>query len=205
MAYGVGADIVDEYVRLAETTARNCMIGSIDCMHWEWKNCPTAWKGMYSRGHDKPTIVLEAVASQDLWIWHAFFGAPGTLNDLNILDRSPVFDEIINGDAPEVNFHVNGREYGLAYFLADGNIIKACIILHNMIVEDERGSYLHATEFQQPEDMDPTFVVKRTTNLRTTLGRRAEVRDTQGHHQLKEDLVEHIWAKFGHLPSHNNV
>ncbi|XP_056865852.1 uncharacterized protein LOC130511938 [Raphanus sativus] len=304
MAYGVGADIVDEYVRLAETTARNClfqftagiihlfggqylrdptpedlekllyigeqrgfpgMIGSIDCMHWEWKNCPAAWKGMYSRGHEKPTIVLEAVASQDLWIWHAFFGAPGTLNDLNILDRSPVFDEIINGNAPEVNFHVNGREYGLAYYLADGiypkwatfiqsirlpqgqkqslfattqesvrkdverafgvlqarfaivrnpsklwdknkigNIMKACIILHNMIVEDERGSYLHATEFQQQEDVDPTFVVKRTTNLRTTLGRRAEVRDTPGHYQLKEDLVEHIWAKFGDIPNHNN-
>uniref|UniRef100_A0A0D3BE11 DDE Tnp4 domain-containing protein n=1 Tax=Brassica oleracea var. oleracea TaxID=109376 RepID=A0A0D3BE11_BRAOL len=80
------------------------MIGSIDCMHWEWKNCPTAWKGMYSRGTDKPTIVLEAVASYDLWIWHAFFGAPGTMNDLNILDRSPVFDDIINGIAPQVNF-----------------------------------------------------------------------------------------------------
>ena len=44
------------------------MIGSIDCMHWEWKNCPTAWKGQYSRGSGKPTIVLEAVASYDLWI-----------------------------------------------------------------------------------------------------------------------------------------
>uniref|UniRef100_A0A0D3ACP7 Protein ALP1-like n=1 Tax=Brassica oleracea var. oleracea TaxID=109376 RepID=A0A0D3ACP7_BRAOL len=96
------------------------MIGSIDCMHWEWKNCPTAWQGMYSRGTDKPTIVLEAVASYDLWIWHAFFGAPGTMNDLNILDRSPIFDDIINGVAPEVNFHVNGREYNLAYYLTDG-------------------------------------------------------------------------------------
>ena len=44
------------------------MVGSIDCMHWEWKNCPTAWKGQYTRGSGKPTIVLEAVASQDLWI-----------------------------------------------------------------------------------------------------------------------------------------
>uniref|UniRef100_A0A0D2ZYJ1 DDE Tnp4 domain-containing protein n=1 Tax=Brassica oleracea var. oleracea TaxID=109376 RepID=A0A0D2ZYJ1_BRAOL len=34
------------------------MIGSIDCMHWEWKNCPTAWKGQYTRGSGKPTLVL---------------------------------------------------------------------------------------------------------------------------------------------------
>ena len=63
------------------------MIGSIDCMHWEWKNCPTAWKGQYTRGSGKPTIILEVVASQDLWIWHAFFEPPSTLNDINVLDR----------------------------------------------------------------------------------------------------------------------
>lgn len=45
------------------------MLGSIDCMHWEWKNCPVAWHGQYARGdHKTPTIMLEAVASQDLWI-----------------------------------------------------------------------------------------------------------------------------------------
>lgn len=21
------------------------MLGSIGCMHWEWRNCPTAWRG----------------------------------------------------------------------------------------------------------------------------------------------------------------
>ncbi|KAL0656028.1 hypothetical protein Bca4012_076612 [Brassica carinata] len=30
------------------------MIGSIDCMHWEWKNCPTSWKCQYTRGSGKP-------------------------------------------------------------------------------------------------------------------------------------------------------
>ncbi|XP_056849931.1 uncharacterized protein LOC108840392 isoform X3 [Raphanus sativus] len=61
------------------------MIGSIDCIHWEWKNCPSAWKGQYARGSGKPTIVLEAVASFDLWIWHAFFGLPGNMIWLTIL------------------------------------------------------------------------------------------------------------------------
>lgn len=95
------------------------MIGNIDCMHWEWKNCPTTWKEQYSRGSGKPTIVLEMIFSYNFWIWHAFFGLPGTLNDINVLDRSPVFDDIIKGQASQVTFTVNGREYHMAYYLTD--------------------------------------------------------------------------------------
>ncbi|XP_047965618.1 uncharacterized protein LOC125210083 [Salvia hispanica] len=73
------------------------MIRSIDCMHWEWKNCPNAWAGQYTGRSSKPTIILEAVASYDLWIWHAFFGTPGSCNDINVLHRSPVFDDVLEG------------------------------------------------------------------------------------------------------------
>ncbi|XP_024172394.1 uncharacterized protein LOC112178487 [Rosa chinensis] len=80
------------------------MIGSIDCMHWQWKNCPTGWAGEYSGRKRVSTIILEAVASYDTWIWHAFFGMPGSCNDLNVLAKSPLFDELTTGRALRSNF-----------------------------------------------------------------------------------------------------
>jgi hypothetical protein len=61
------------------------MLDSVDCKHWEWHNCPTAWKGMFTGRSKQPTMILEAVASYDLWIWHAYFGMPGRCNGINVL------------------------------------------------------------------------------------------------------------------------
>ncbi|XP_033131877.1 uncharacterized protein LOC103829873 [Brassica rapa] len=215
LAYGTSADTVDEYLRLGETTSRSClenfvegiihlfgveylrrptpadlqrlldmgeyrgfpgMVGSIDCMHWEWKNCPTAWKGQYSRGSGKPTIVLEAVASYDLWIWHAFFGPPALFWDK----------------------------------VKIGKIMRACIILHNMIVEDERDGYtqFHLSEFQHAEDngsshVDLNFSTDIPSNVANMMGVRTRIRDRQMHEQLKADLVEHLWNKFGYDEDNN--
>ena len=47
--------------------------------------------------HGVPTILLKIVASSDLWIWHAFFGVASSSNDINAIDRSPVFDEVLDG------------------------------------------------------------------------------------------------------------
>ena len=67
------------------------MLGSLDCMHWAWKNYPAACHRMYTGHVHRPTIVLEVVASYDLWIWHAFFGMPGSNNYINVLNASNLF------------------------------------------------------------------------------------------------------------------
>jgi hypothetical protein len=153
------------------------------------------------RGHKgKPSIILKAVATKYLRIWHAYFGMLGSHNDINVLQRSPVFDDLANGRAPIMNFTLNGNEYNMGYYLVDGiyldwatliksvssplgnkckwfaerqescrkdvertfgvrrarfkilhcpgrlwrqadlnAIMTTCIVLHNLIVEDERG------------------------------------------------------------------
>jgi hypothetical protein len=65
-------------------------------------------------------MILEAVATYDLWIWHAFFGMPGINNDVNVLHRSLVFDPMTTGRMPQVNYTINGRAYNFRYYLVDG-------------------------------------------------------------------------------------
>ncbi|KAD3069252.1 hypothetical protein E3N88_37132 [Mikania micrantha] len=70
--------------------------------------------------HPRPSFMLEAVASQDLWIWHAFFGASGSNNDINVLDQSPIYNDLIEGKAPGQQFICNDTTYKYGYYLVDG-------------------------------------------------------------------------------------
>lgn len=44
------------------------IFGSINCMNSEWKFCPTAWARQYTRRCGELTIILEVVASQNLFM-----------------------------------------------------------------------------------------------------------------------------------------
>jgi len=235
------------------------MLGSIDCMHWRWEKCPVAWQGVYTGHKNGPTLILEAVASQDLWIWHAFFGLPGSFNDINVLRRSPLFDRVVSGTAPQVEYMVNGNKYTMGYYLADGiypawaplvkafrnpqgnkkvhfttmqesyrkdverafgvlqsrfamirgparwwskddlwYIMMCCVILHNMIIEDEREEDEDFNYYQEPgglpelapedyQTRDPILVQEFLKNHKA-------IEDKSAHEQLRNDLVEHLWA-----------
>jgi hypothetical protein len=96
------------------------MFGSLDCTHWLWKNCPVGQQGLYMGKDGVPTMIMEGVATSDLWLWYTFIGAPGSNNDINIIDRSPLITKILKGVAPDVSFQVNGSQHRMFYLLVDG-------------------------------------------------------------------------------------
>jgi hypothetical protein len=213
---------------------------------------------MYKGHVHEPTIILEAVASKDLWIWHAFFGMPGSHNDINVLQRSPLFARLAEGQAPEVNYTINGHDYIMGYYLADGIypswatfiktipepqgnkkkyfalaqescrkdverafgvlqarfaivrgparfwdddtlslIMRACVIMHNMIIEDER---------DEEDDFNYDVVGENvkishdsTPELEEFIQNYKNIKDQQIHMQLKDDLGEHLWQNHPDL------
>lgn len=96
------------------------MLGSMDCSKWKWKACPTAWQGQY-RGKEKvSTVTLEAIADESLWIWHAFFGMPGCLNDINVIEASPLSEKIASGTyPPPCEYVIKGIKRNKPYWLTD--------------------------------------------------------------------------------------
>lgn len=260
MAYNSPADALEEYFRLAESTAMESFerfinfivieygpvylgqlspeelerllqeqqqrglpgcYGSLDCTHFRWSGCPTAFHGSYLDRNKVISINAEAVAGKDGRFSHAFIGSPGSLNDINVLGRSTFLNH--HASLPHVAYSLQ-TDNGLLtfqepYVLVDGiypnfrclvsaagdqhverqaifqqhhesvrkdverafgmlkkrfpilndirlhrhevvlTLIKACFILHNMIIEDERGQDLEDILATLPDDAP--FIVQR--------------------------------------------
>jgi hypothetical protein len=83
------------------------------------------------------------------------------------------------------------------------DVVLACIILHNMIVEDEKQQDIieenldlnvvpSSATVQEPENSPDQNVP-----LKRVLEKDTSIRDQLAHRRLKNDLIEHIWNKFG--------
>ncbi|GKA40932.1 ALP1-like protein [Tanacetum coccineum] len=142
-------DIENLYALHEEKHGLPGMLGSIDCMHWDWKNCPKALAAQFKRrDHKYPTIMLEAVADQRLWIWHAYFGVPGANNDLNVLYGSSLFDDELAGTAPECPFET------AKYLNIKGLLDLTCLTVADRI------------KGKTPEEIRKTFNIEKRFHLR---------------------------------------
>ncbi|GJV96517.1 ALP1-like protein [Tanacetum coccineum] len=107
-----------------------------------------------------PTIMLEAVASQDLWIWHAFFGVAGANNDINVLDNSPLFDDLLDDKAPVAPYVVNGVEFEKGYYLADGIYPQWATFMKSFTVaNDAKHAYFKKRQEGARKDVKHAFSV----------------------------------------------
>ncbi|GJT28372.1 ALP1-like protein isoform X1 [Tanacetum coccineum] len=138
LAHGVHADFLDEYIQISERTSRTALDhfcqAVMENYGLEFLRKPSVtYIEIFYRHHEEkhgfpgirdhgpnPFILLEAVTSQDLWIWHAFFGVDGSNNDINVLYQSPLFNDLKPGRAPEIPFVANGVTYRSEYYLVDG-------------------------------------------------------------------------------------
>nr|XP_016483769.1 PREDICTED: uncharacterized protein LOC107804399 [Nicotiana tabacum] len=143
LAYGLPADATDEYVKIGESIAIESMkrfCRAVVEVFGDQYLRSTTTNGVASflyideqRGRSgSPTIILEAVADYDLWIWHAYFGMPGTNNDINVLESSHLFSNLANGIAPPARYVIQGKEYDIGYYLADGIYPKWSIIVETI-------------------------------------------------------------------------
>ncbi|CAL2245529.1 unnamed protein product [Prunus armeniaca] len=97
---------LQQLLQKAEARGFPGMIGSIDCMHWQWKNCPTAWQGDYENMKWQKSIILEVVVGFDTWVLHPFFGVAGSRNNLNVLGQFLVFNNVLRGEFPKITYEI---------------------------------------------------------------------------------------------------
>lgn len=100
------------------------MLGSLDCTHTYWKNCPKAWAGSYKGKEDKPSIVLEGLCDHHCFFWHLSYGYAGTLNDISILNLSPFLERLIDGSYDSLE-----RESGVVPFKIENEVFEKTFIL----------------------------------------------------------------------------
>ena len=78
--------------------------------------------------------------------------------------------------------------------LAD--IMKACIIMHNMVIEDEGD--IDNNDFDG-SDANPPLEVSHayTPELEGFMQIYYQIMDSVTHSQLQSDLIEHLWERHG--------
>ena len=76
------------------------------------------------------------------------------------------------------------------------DIMKACIIMHNMIVEDERD--LNAPIVEAMEVPAPTVEIIEDENARFEkfVAQFSQIKDKEAHIALRNALIEHLWEEY---------
>ncbi|GJW12280.1 ALP1-like protein [Tanacetum coccineum] len=106
------------------------------------------------------TIMLEAVALYDLWIWHAFFWVAGGNNDMSVLNNSPLFDDLLDDVALVAPFKYNGVAFEKGYYLADDIYLQwSSFVKSFMVANSEKNALFKWKQESARKDIERAFGV----------------------------------------------
>jgi hypothetical protein len=128
---------------------------------------------IYTGGIKHPTIILKIVASHDRWIWYVFFGVTGSNNDINVLNQSLLFVDVIRGRTPKVSFTVNGRVHHMGYYLIDGIYPSWPVFMKGVpIPQQEKYRFFSMKQVSVRKDVECAFdLLKKRFNILAITGR----------------------------------
>ncbi|XP_020262310.1 uncharacterized protein LOC109838264 [Asparagus officinalis] len=263
LAYGLPADATDEYVKIGESTAIESMTSCramVEIFAERYLRTPNAndiVRLLYIGKKCGFPGMLGSLDYYDLWIWHAYFGMLGINNDINVLESSNLFSNLAQGIAPPAYYVIQGKEYNMSYYLADGiypkwativqtiqqpqgrkkkyfamkqeacrkdverafgvlqsrfaivagsarfwkkyvlhDIMTACIIMHNMIIKDERDLYAPIQEVREAPTPEVDMVADETTRFTQFIARYGKIKDKDAHIALRNALIDHLWEEY---------
>ncbi|XP_075515404.1 uncharacterized protein LOC142550048 [Primulina tabacum] len=141
------AEDIDRVLHVGKQCGFPRMMRSLDYLHWKWKNCPTGWAGQYA----------------------------GSNNDINVLSKSHLFVNLTNGVALPAKYAIQGKEYTMGYYLADGIYPKWSQIIAKHPPPD--------VKIARDEDV----------RLQEFLARHRQIKDKSAYYALRDALIDHLW------------
>ena len=76
-------------------------------------------------------------------------------------------------------------------------VMNACVIMHNMIIESERRDPVNDPHSYDHQDPLTAIDHQVPTEFADFLAMHMKIRDEIVHHQLQNDIVEHLWVRKG--------
>ncbi|XP_020266798.1 uncharacterized protein LOC109842316 [Asparagus officinalis] len=125
LAYGLPADGTDEYVKIGESTAIESM-----------KRFCRAMVKIFAERYLRTPNANDIARLLHIGKKRGFPGMLGSLdctnNDINVLESSNLFSNLAQGIAPPAHYVIQGKEYNMGYYLADGIYPKWATIVQTI-------------------------------------------------------------------------
>ncbi|XP_075508196.1 uncharacterized protein LOC142545112 [Primulina tabacum] len=185
-------------------------------------------------------------------LWFARFK-----QDINVLSKSHLFVNLANGVVLPAIYVIQGKEYTMGYYLADGiypryatlvqtihnpqgpkkkyfaarqescrkdverafgvlqskwviitgparvwskrvlhDIMTTCIIMHNMIIKDERDENVSVTDYRESPIVYVKMARDEHVRFQDFIARHRQIKDESAHYALRDALIDHLWEEY---------